>query len=612
MKRILLFVFLLFTCTSIINAQPPNYVLGTQVCWNFNGRPHGYFKAAGEGERHYLLSFTGNGETNCGGVFGDFQTQSPQKLLKDDGNEEWDGRTVRGPGDTIVWEVLTIANTSDNWMGAYASDIDFFFTHIGPINTSEKWRFHITGLSGGVGRMWGYLTNSQGHNSPYRNIFSTTIGLSGTRPGDEVFNNIPAASVDKRNWVWVGSEDSNPQTDYDENWAVYNQIAGHKYFTLQDGGDHDGTTWDSAWSIKGTDTLSNRWLWMVRQDSPSPPEPCTYTGGPANYVEGTSVCWTFNGRPHGYYRAPGCGERHILVMFTGELPNDNCTDYATNAPEKFLGTTWDGRTVRPNGDSIKWEILTIMSTSDNWMGAYASDINYFFDNIDPIDTDEKQYFHVAGLSEGVGRMWGFLNNDQGHNSPYRDVFSTTISMSCQWIDFSKAANSSHNRRNWVWYGSADTDPFTPPAASVSLYNALNGYKRSTSQTGGTHGANTWDNCMGISGTDSNSNRWLWMAGQVGGTSKRPVTPVITEVINEKEMPVTVFPNPGYDKVFVRFNEMPVKNYKMIVTDMNGKVYKVITTNQLIYELDVSGLAKGMYILQIDNNGVKTERKLLKN
>src|SRR5688572_10120651 len=129
MKKKLFLTLFLFTCFFITNAQPDNYVPGTQVCWNFNGRPHGYFKAAGNGERHILLSFTGNGEVGCD-VFGNFQNQSPQKLLKDDGVDEWDGRTVRAPGDTIVWEVLTIANTSNNWMGAYASDIDFFFANI--------------------------------------------------------------------------------------------------------------------------------------------------------------------------------------------------------------------------------------------------------------------------------------------------------------------------------------------------------------------------------------------------------------------------------------------------------------------------------------------------
>lgn len=95
-------------------AQPAGYVPGTQVCWNFNGRDHGYFKAAGNGEGHILISFTSDGETNCS----NYQGQAPQKWLNDAGLN-WDGRTVRAPGDTVVWEVLTIPNTSGTFMGCF-------------------------------------------------------------------------------------------------------------------------------------------------------------------------------------------------------------------------------------------------------------------------------------------------------------------------------------------------------------------------------------------------------------------------------------------------------------------------------------------------------------
>src|ERR1051325_3758306 len=63
-----------------------------------------------------------------------------------DAGINWDGRTVRAPGDTVIWEVLTIANTHDNWMAVYADDINYFFAHICPIDTSDHSKFHIKGL----------------------------------------------------------------------------------------------------------------------------------------------------------------------------------------------------------------------------------------------------------------------------------------------------------------------------------------------------------------------------------------------------------------------------------------------------------------------------------
>ena len=154
MKRLLLIPLFLLLCLNVM-AQPAGYVPGTQVCWNFNGRDHGYFKAAGNGERHILISFTGDGETNCS----NYQGQAPQKWLNDAGLN-WDGRTVRAPGDTVVWEVLTIPNNSGTFMAAYAADINYFFTHIAAIDTTDHSRFHIEGLSGGVGRQWGFYGQS--------------------------------------------------------------------------------------------------------------------------------------------------------------------------------------------------------------------------------------------------------------------------------------------------------------------------------------------------------------------------------------------------------------------------------------------------------------------
>lgn len=611
-KSHLLFVSLFLCLSATVFSQPLNYTPGTQVCWTYNGRPHGYFKAAGNGERHILISFTGDGETNCS----NYQSQAPQKWLRDNG-VNWDGRTVRAPGDTVVWEVLTIAHTSSYYLPDYAADINYFFQNIAPIDTSDHTKFHIEGLSGGVGRFWGYLVNDQSHNSPYRHIFSTTISQSGAWVGVSVGSYVGG----KRHWVWYGTADANGGTPPAASVALYNALSETKHLTAQVGGTHSANTWDSCMSLAGTDTTTNRWLWMVKpqeEDTITPP-PCPDPGGgPANYVPGTQVCWTFNGRPHGYFRAEGCGQRHILLAFTGDGETD-CNNYQTQSPQKLLndlGINWNGKTVRAPGDTILWEVLTIANTSSYWLAAYASDIDYFFSNINltGIDTSDHRRFHAVGLSGGVGRMWGYLVNDQTHNSPYRNLFGTTISMSPAWLGiYSQITAYSTGRRHWVWHGAADANGSTPPAAGQGLYNILNGAKRLTLQAGGTHSANTWDSCMSLAGTDSSSNRWLWMVIDPAGPPYRLANPNNGSTIrNSPIQKGSIYPNPARNKVVLALSNAEQHPYRITIVDAMGRRHRVITNvAQSNYVLDIGSLRNGLYIIQIENGQQRTQQKVIK-
>lgn len=606
MRRSLLIPLFLLMCLSAM-AQPAAYVPGTQVCWNFNGRDHGYFKAAGNGERHILISFTGDGETNCS----NYQGQAPQKWLNDAGLN-WDGRTVRAAGDTVVWEVLTIPNTSGTFMGAYAADINYFFAHIAAIDTADHSKFHIEGLSGGVGRQWGFMGNLQGHNSPYRNIFSTTISQSGAWLGN--FPEIAAYSYGRRHWVWYGTADANAGTPPAASVALYNTLNGHKYLTAQVGSGHGASTWDSCMSLKGTDTLTNRWLWMVTTSAPPPPS-CDPGGGPAGYVPGTQVNWQFNGRSHGYFRAAGCGERHILVNFAGDAVTDS-TNYQNESPQKLLndlGINWNGRTVRAPGDTIVWEVFTIEYTSGYWLADYASDINYFFANVAPIDTADHNLFHISGISGGVGRMWGFLFNDQSHNSPYRNLFSTTISVAAPWFSnatYTSAAAYSIGRRHWVWHGANDI--VNPPTAGANLYNALNGDKRFTLQAGAGHSAVTVDSAFSLAGTDSSNNRWLWMVTPPASLLR--MAPPAAQVVKTQVQAAVLlaYPNPAANTARLSWGGKPGIVYRISVMDLRGRLRRSesgIRANS--HTVDVSGLDKGLYIVKVEGGGEQFVLKLIK-
>lgn len=604
MKHLLL-IPLLFLCISVW-AQPAGYVSGTQVCWTFNGNPHGYFKAAGNGERHILLTFTGAGEFNCT----DYQRNAPTKLFNDLGIN-WDGRTVRAPGDTIVWEVLTLPNYANKWTPAYARSIDSFFAKIAPIDTAEHWRFHIAGLSHGVERFWMFLDNHADHNSPYRHIFSTTISLSGQ---EQDSTRVANSSRGKRNWVWVG-EDDYGQTQPGVSQKLYDDLPGHRRLTIQQStpagsASHNGVTWDSCHSLKGVDTTTNTWLWMVAK--PTVPNLCVLPGGPSGYVAGTQVNWQFNARSHGYFRAAGCGERHVLVVFTGNESTDS-TNYQLHAPTKLFndfGINWDGRTVRAAGDTVIWEVLTIPNTTNYWLQPYANDIAYFFQNIGQIDTSEHRYFHIAASGIGLERMWGYLSNEQSHNSPYRKIFSTVISASAAWSNiYPQITANSGDKRHWVWVGADETSLYQP-AASQAYYDALNGNKRITIQTGGDHSDITWDSCYSRAGADSSNNRWLWMVTPPANnlqlntaTLAQPFAAVVAKL--------QARPTPVRSTTYLTWKGNTTA-YHLTVADLTGRVR--ISRGGIQgqgYMLDLSLLEHGWYVVKLEGGGERHIVKLLK-
>jgi hypothetical protein len=259
MKKIILFIC--FCYFGMNYAQPPGYVPGTQVCWNFNGRDHGYFRSAStSGEKHILISFTGDGETNCS----NYQNQAPQKWLNDNGIN-WDGNTKKSNGTIVNWEIFTLPRNADYDIPIYATDIDYFFNAIGITNTSKSDNIHIQGLSGGVGRMWDVIAKS---NSVYRNVFSTTISMSGVNLSNSPPGAITNYSIGRRHWVWHGLADANGGTPVVASQSLHDFFlcaTCDKQLTLQPGGTHSNNTWDVALAlpVAGDTRLTNRWLWMV-------------------------------------------------------------------------------------------------------------------------------------------------------------------------------------------------------------------------------------------------------------------------------------------------------------------------------------------------------------
>ena len=76
--------------------------------------------------------------------------------------------------------------------------------------------------------------------------------------------------------------------------------------------------------------------------------------------------------------------------------------------------------------------------------------------------------------------------------------------------------------------------------------------------------------------------------------------------------IDVFPNPTNGRVFVKQNAGFISDIQVRVFNVFGEVVleKVVPANQTNFELDLSGMAKSVYLINFSANGVNTTEKIM--
>lgn len=78
---------------------------------------------------------------------------------------------------------------------------------------------------------------------------------------------------------------------------------------------------------------------------------------------------------------------------------------------------------------------------------------------------------------------------------------------------------------------------------------------------------------------------------------------------------TLFPNPTNGKATIKLEQNSAVSYMLIVFDLNGKIIQQNTFDSKQTNVDLSNVAKGMYMIQIQNNETKnvlsTQKLLVK-
>lgn len=257
MTRKLIFLPILIFLSILSYSQPSGYVPGTQRNFRPNGRDVGYFKHATWNSTvdFTFVMFSGDGEVDST----DYQTNAIAKFLNDAGIDS-SGTIYMPGGGTKKIALISINNTSNYWIPDYAADIASTMQAMG-VDTSAHDRIFIGGLSGGVGRAYGYLSNDQTHNSPYRRCFTGGLFSSGTSVDSLKANSTSLLKV----YIWSGGNGDSATQDYHDNMInLYGDIQGTKRIGSTSGGGHSSTTWDQFFNITGADSSTNRFIWLLQ------------------------------------------------------------------------------------------------------------------------------------------------------------------------------------------------------------------------------------------------------------------------------------------------------------------------------------------------------------
>ncbi len=195
--------------------------LDSLVIHTYSTRTYGYFKPTGwsptDPNSILIIFFMGNGETSA--TMPNLVKNAPGNNLNDAGTN-WNGRAIMNDGTIKRNCIYMIPNYGDGSIAVYASAIQNLIQQLG-MDTTDKRRFIIMGLSGGGGRMEDYITMT-GHTSPYANLFERICFLSSV--GTRNFSTWKPYKVH----VWVSGTEHDPTTPFTNNIATYNSFKGNK------------------------------------------------------------------------------------------------------------------------------------------------------------------------------------------------------------------------------------------------------------------------------------------------------------------------------------------------------------------------------------------------
>lgn len=89
-------------------------------------------------------------------------------------------------------------------------------------------------------------------------------------------------------------------------------------------------------------------------------------------------------------------------------------------------------------------------------------------------------------------------------------------------------------------------------------------------------------------------------------------PNFSSVEDLAKLGVSIFPSPAHDKLFVRWNNAPEAVSSVTIYTLSGENVAMFDKKGKEFSVDLSNIANGIYILEVQNNDITVRHRLIKN
>lgn len=192
-------------------------------------------------------------------------------------------------------------------------------------------------------------------------------------------------------------------------------------------------------------------------------------------------------------------------------------------------------------------------------------------------------------------------------------WSATMYADPQWITVDLGSNYNISQVKIIWEAAYARDYLLQISTDNTNWNTVKTIQGNTSLSNDHTGLSATGRYVRVYGTARGSDYgYSIFELQVYGTgSANRSTLALTTPKTGKERQITVYPVPAHDQVLITIPDNNQQKSQISLFDMNGKVYFTGSATGSTYNMDVSKLPVGMYIVQIINGNKKTTRKILK-
>jgi aryl-phospho-beta-D-glucosidase BglC (GH1 family) len=194
-------------------------------------------------------------------------------------------------------------------------------------------------------------------------------------------------------------------------------------------------------------------------------------------------------------------------------------------------------------------------------------------------------------------------------------WASTEGVDPQWITVDLGNNYAINRIRINWEVAYGKNFLVQVSADNANWNTLRDVQNNTSLSNDYTGLTGTGRYVRIYGTARGtvygySIYDLEVYGTAATTRMVTTTPANTTISNEQL--ISVYPVPAHDQLTITIPENRQQKSRIIVSDLNGKIYSTANASGTTYTMNVSKFPAGMYVVQIIDGDKKIIKKVLKN